>query len=278
MIVHRRIRRGVRVFFIVVVGLVLASPLLYLAAGSLMTDTQLTSFPPQFIPSSLDFSNFSAAWQYIQPCTLVNSVVFTLGVVGIQWALCISGGFVLAKMKFRGNIGITAMLGVSLFLPATVTLVPTFIVTDKLHLLNTYPGLILPIAAQTAFGTLLFRQYIVNLPTELIDVARVDGARWRVILRKIIVPLAMPATGAYAAISLLGAWNMYLWPLVAATKPQVEVLTEVIAVFGSASAGGQPVPESVAFACTMITTLPMLLVFLVAQRTFVRAISGSGVE
>ena len=71
---------------------------------------------------------------------------------------------------------------------------------------------------------------------------------------------------------------MYLWPLVAATKPQVEVLTEVIAVFGSASAGGQPVPESVAFVCTMITTLPMLLVFLVAQRTFVRAISGSGVE
>ena len=169
MIVHRRIRRGVRVFFIAVVGLVLASPLLYLAAGSLMTDTQLTSFPPQFIPRSLDFSNFSAAWQYIQPRTLVNSVVFTLGVVGIQWALCISGGFVLAKMKFRGNIGITAMLGVSLFLPATVTLVPTFIVTDKLHLLNTYPGLILPIAAQTAFGTLLFRQYIVNLPTELID-------------------------------------------------------------------------------------------------------------
>jgi multiple sugar transport system permease protein len=275
---RKRLRRAVRTFFILVVGLILAGPLIYLAGGSLMSDSQLTSFPPPFFPNSIHLSNFAAGWRYIEARTLLNSVIFTAGVVGVQWALCISGGFALAKMRFRGRMGITLALGVSLFLPATVTLVPTFIVVDKFHLLNTYPGLILPIAAQTAFGTLLFRQFIVNLPSELVDAARVDGAKWRQILRRVIVPLAMPATGAYAAISLLTAWNLYLWPLVAATKPQVEVLTEVIAVFGSASAGGQTVPETVAFACTMITTLPMLLVFLVAQRTFIRAISGSGVE
>jgi multiple sugar transport system permease protein len=275
---RKRLRRAVRAFFILLFGLILAGPLIYLVSGSLMSDSQLMSFPPPFFPNSVHLSNFAAGWRYIAAHTLVNSVIFTVGVVGIQWALCISGGFVLAKMRFRGRMGITIALGLSLFLPATVTLVPTFIVTDKLHLLNTYPGLILPIAAQTAFGTLLFRQFIVNLPSELVDAARVDGAKWREILRRIIVPLAMPATGAYAAISLLTAWNMYLWPLVAATKPNVEVLTEVIAVFGSASAGGQTVPETVAFACTLITTLPMLLVFLLAQRTFIRAISGSGVE
>jgi multiple sugar transport system permease protein len=275
---RKRLRRAVRALLILAVGLILAGPLIYLVSGSLMSDSQLMSFPPPFFPNSLHFSNFVAGWHYIEAHTLVNSVIFTVGVVGIQWALCISGGFALAKMRFRGRIGITIALGVSLFLPATVTLVPTFIVVDKLHLLNTYPGLILPIAAQTAFGTLLFRQFIVNLPSELVDAARVDGAKWREILRRIIIPLSLPATGAYAAISLLTAWNMYLWPLVAATKPNVEVLTEVIAVFGSASAGGQTVPETVAFACTMITTLPMLLVFLVAQRTFIRAISGSGVE
>jgi multiple sugar transport system permease protein len=275
---RKRLRRAVRAFFILVVGLILSGPLIYLAAGSVMPDSQLMSFPPPFFPNSIHLSNFTAGWHYIEARTLVNSIIFTVGVVGIQWALCISGGFALAKMRFRGRMGITIALGLSLFLPATVTLVPTFIVVDKLHLLNSYPGLILPIAAQTAFGTLLFRQFIVNLPSELVDAARVDGAKWRVILRKVIIPLAMPATGAYAAISLLGAWNMYLWPLVAATKPNVEVLTEVIAVFGSASAGGQTVPETVAFACTMITTLPMLLVFLLAQRTFIRAISGSGVE
>jgi multiple sugar transport system permease protein len=275
---RKRLRRALRAFFILVVGLILAGPLLYLASGSLMSDSQLMSFPPPFFPNSLHFSNFKAGWTYIAAHTLINSVIFTVAVVGLQWALCISGGFVLAKMRFHGRMPITIALGLSLFLPATVTLVPTFIVVDKFHLLNTYPGLILPIVAQTAFGTLLFRQYIINLPSELVDAARVDGAKWRSILRKIIIPLAMPATGAYAAISLLGAWNMYLWPLVSATKPNMEVLTEVISVFGSASTGGSSVPETVAFACTMITTLPMLIVFLVAQRTFIRAISGSGVE
>jgi multiple sugar transport system permease protein len=159
--------------------------------------------------------------------------------------------------------------------------VPTLLVVDKLHLLNTYPGLILPIAAQTASGTLLFRQYIINLPQELIDAARCDGARWRTILRRIIIPLAKPATGAYVALSVLGAWNMYLWPLVIATAPGVQVLTEVLAVLavnGITTQAGVALPETTGFAITVITTFPMLVVFLVAQRSFVRGLSGSGVE
>jgi multiple sugar transport system permease protein len=173
------------------------------------------------------------------------------------------------------------MLAVSLLIPGITTLVPTFLVVDKMRLLNSYPGLILPIAAQTGFGTLLFRQYIINLPIELIDAARCDGARWRTILRRIVVPLAKPATGAYAALSLLGVWNMYLWPLVVATAPSVQVLTEVLATLaanGVTTAAGVALPETTGFAITVITTFPMLLVFLVAQRAFVRGLSGSGVE
>jgi multiple sugar transport system permease protein len=183
----------------------------------------------------------------------------------------------LAKLRFRASNKISVMLGLSLFVPAVTTLVPTFIVTDKLHLLNTYPGLILPIVAQTGFGTLLFRQFIVNLPDELIDAARVDGAHWPGILRRVIIPLARPATGAYMAISVLTAWNLYLWPLVVATKPKYEVLTETLAPFASSSLGGG-ISENIAFAATAITTLPMIVAFLVAQRSFVRGLSGSGVE
>jgi ABC-type glycerol-3-phosphate transport system permease component len=171
---------------------------------------------------------------------------------------------------------VTALLGASLFIPAVTTLVPTFIVTDKLHLVNTYPGLILPIVAQTGFGTLLFRQYIVGLPGELIDAARVDGSSWFTILRRIIIPLAAPATGAYVAISVLTAWNMYLWPLVVAISPNVQVMTETLAPLASSEYGS--IPENVAFAATALTTLPMVVAFLLAQRSFVRGLSGSGVE
>ena len=273
----RRFRKPVRMFFILVVGVFLASPLLYLVSGSLMSSAQLTQFPPAFFPSSIHWSNFTAAWDYLHLRAGVNSIVFTVVTVTLQWSLCVSSGFVLAKMHFRASRRVVALLGLSLFVPTITTLVPTFVVTDKLHLINTYPGLILPIVAQTGFGTLLFRQYIVSLPTELVDAARVDGAKWMLILRRVIIPLALPATGAYAAISVLTAWNMYLWPLVAATKPSVSVLTESLAPLAETQYGGV-IPESVAFAATLITTLPMIVAFLAAQKTFIKGIQGSGVE
>jgi multiple sugar transport system permease protein len=274
--VSARMRRIARITAITIIGLILAFPLIYLVFGSVMTTAQLTSFPPQFIPTSIHLGNYSLAWNYMKGRSVLNSVIFTVVTVGLQWALCISGGFAVAKLRFRSSNLVTALFGASLFVPAVTILVPTFIVTDKLHLVNTYPGLIVPIVAQTGFGTLLFRQYVVGLPGELIDAARVDGSSWFSILRRIIVPLAAPATGAYVAISVLTAWNMYLWPLVVAISPNVQVMTETLAPLASSEYGS--IPENVAFAATALTTLPMVVAFLLAQRTFVRGLSGSGVE
>ncbi|HEX3488546.1 MAG TPA: carbohydrate ABC transporter permease [Streptosporangiaceae bacterium] len=271
-----RARRTIRITAITIIGLILAFPLIYLVLGSVMTSAQLTSFPPQFIPTSIHLGNYSLAWDYMRGRSVLNSVIFTVATVGLQWALCISAGFALAKLRFRSSNKVTALLGVSLFVPIITTLVPTFIVTDKFHLVNTYPGLILPIVAQTGFGTLLFRQYITGLPTELVDAARVDGTSWLGILRRVIIPLATPATGAYVAISVLTAWNMYLWPLVVATTPNVQVMTETLAPLASSEYGS--IPENVGFAATALTTLPMVVAFLLAQRAFVRGLSGSGVE
>ena len=108
------------------------------------------------------------------------------------------------------------MFAISLFIPIVTTVIPIFVVTNEFGLINTYPGLIIPIAAQTGFGTLLFRQYISTMPEELFDAARIDGAGWWLLLRRLVIPLARPATAAYLAISVLTAWNMYLWPLLAA--------------------------------------------------------------
>ncbi len=271
-----RVRRSIRITAITIIGLILAFPLIYLVLGSVMTSAQLTSFPPQFIPTSIHLGNYTLAWNYMRGRSVLNSVIFTVATVGLQWALCISAGFALAKLRFRSSNKVTALLGVSLFVPIITTLVPTFIVTDKFHLVNTYPGLILPIVAQTGFGTLLFRQYITGLPTELVDAARVDGTSWLGILRRVIIPLATPATGAYVAISVLTAWNMYLWPLVVATTPNVQVMTETLAPLASSEYGS--IPENVGFAATALTTLPMVVAFLLAQRAFVRGLAGSGVE
>jgi len=281
MIPSKRSLRWIRIAFATLIGLTLCSPMLYMLVGSVMPESQLSSALPQVIPNSLHFENyrevFSGMYQVIHLRNFINSVIFTVGAVGLQWTLCISGGLVLAKMRFRSRGVITVMLGLSLFIPLVTTLIPTFVVTLKLHLVNSYPGLILPIAAQTGFGTLLFRQYISQMPEELFDAARMDGANWWIILRRLVIPLAKPATAAYVAISVLTAWNMYLWPLVVAAAGSLQVLTQTIVAVGN-PALGQLTPQNVLFAAVVVTTLPMLIAFLIVQPAFVRGLTGSGVE
>ena len=281
MISAPRLVHSVRILFATLVGLLLAAPLLYMLTNSLMSDAQTADLTPQIIPDSLHFGNYSAAvsgvTQVIYSRSFINSVIFTICVVGLQWALCISGGLVIAKMRFRSRAVITGMLGVSLFIPLLTTLIPTFVDTLKLGLINTYPGLILPIVAQTGFGTLLFRQYISQLPDELFDAARIDGANWWIMLRSLVIPLARPATGAYVAISVLTAWNMYLWPLLAASSPHLEVLTQSLASLGNQTFGTTH-PQNIVYAAIVIVTLPMIVVFLCVQPAFIRGLTGSGVE
>jgi len=167
---------------------------------------------------------------------------------------------------------------VSLFIPVVTTVIPVFVVTNQFGLINTYPGLIIPIAAQTGFGTLLFRQYIVTMPQELFDAARMDGAGWWLLLRRLVVPLAKPATAAYLAISVITAWNMYLWPLLAANAPHVETLSEIVAAIGQGDNFGYNVSVPAQFAATVITVVPMVIAFLLVQPAFVRGLTGSGVE
>jgi multiple sugar transport system permease protein len=275
------VRRSGRILLATLIGFLLAAPLFYMVAGSLMSNEQLSIQPPQVIPSSLHFENYSQALsgvtQVIQARSFLNSVIFTVCAVGLQWMLCISGGLVIAKMRFRGRMLITVMFAISLFIPLVTTLIPTFIVTYKLGLIDSYAGLILPIAAQTGFGTLLFRQFISQMPEELFDAARIDGANWWGILRRIVIPLAKPATAAYLAISVLTAWNMYLWPLVAAESGSLQVLTQTLALVGT-TGQGQVTPQNVIFASVVLVTLPMIVVFLCVQPAFVRGLTGSGVE
>jgi multiple sugar transport system permease protein len=276
-----KVTHSLRIGFATLVGLLMASPFFYLIANSLMSASQTSDLTPQLIPNSLHFSNYSAALsgptQVIYVQSFINSAIFTFFVVLLQWALCISGGMVIAKMRFRSRTLITVLLGISLFIPILTTLIPTFFVTLKLGIINTYPGLILPIVAQTGFGTLLFRQYIAQMPEELFDAARIDGANWWTILRRMVMPLARPATGAYVAISVLTAWNMYLWPLVAAQSGNLEVLTQTLAKLGNQTFGATS-PQNIVYAAIVIVTLPMILVFLAVQPAFIRGLTGSGVE
>jgi ABC-type glycerol-3-phosphate transport system permease component len=276
----KALRTGTRIFFATVIGILLAGPLIFLIAGSLMSVAQVDAATPQFIPNSLHFDDYINGWNLVLTArSFLNSVIFVVFAVGIQWALCISGGLAITKMRFRGRTAITSMFAISLFIPIITTVIPVFIVTNSFGLIDTYPGLIIPIAAQTGFGTLLFRQYIVTMPHELFDAARMDGAGWWLLLRRLVIPLARPATAAYLAISVITAWNMYLWPLLAANAPHVETLSEIVAQIGEGDSFGYSVTTPQLYAATVITIVPMVMAFLLVQPAFARGLLvGSGVE
>ncbi len=269
-------RRRVRAVAILLIGLALALPLLYLLSASLMTSGRLSDYPPALLPDTLQFGNYLQAFNYLTPRTILNSIIFAGVVVLLQWLLTITAGFAVAKLRFRGRNVISGVFALALFIPFITILVPTFVIANKLGITNSYIGLMLPVVAQIHFGTLLFRQYISSLPDELIDAARVDGAGWGRVFVTIVVPLSGPATGAYVAISTLTAWNLYLWPLVIAPDSALQVLPLALAPL----AGGEysTITQPVAMAATMIATVPMIAAFLVAQRSFVRGLVGTGIE
>ena len=220
---RRRFRTLGRYASVLAVGLVLAFPILYLMSASLMSTKDLNSYPPKLFPSQPVWENFAAAAEYLTPVSVLNSLLFSVGVVALQLALALPAGFALAKVPFRFATPIMAVLVLSVFLPANMALIPTYVITHTLGLVNTYAGLILPVAGGTAMAMLMFRQFFAGMPSGLFEAARLDGAGWIQSFLRIALPLTGPIVAAYSVVTFLAVWNMYVWPQVVAPSENLRV-------------------------------------------------------
>lgn len=261
---------------IIIFGLIIAFPLLYLLSGSLMSFRDIVQYPPRLLPTTPIWSNFVQAWNYLTPRTVINTFIFVIGVLAIQLLICLPAGFALSKIKFRGSNVIFGLFIVPIFMPTNLILIPTFVVTYQLGLVGTFLGLILPVAGQASVGVLLFRQFFATLPDGLIEAARIDGAGWFQTFFRIALPLARPIIAAYSVVTFLTAWNLYIWPLLAAPGPETRVLT--IALAPLATTQFTNISPSVGFAAAVIAMVPVLIVFVVFQKWFARGVAGTGLE
>jgi ABC-type glycerol-3-phosphate transport system permease component len=265
-----------RYLAIVLVGLVMATPLLFMVSGSLKSAAEINAFPAPLLPQTPIWQNFVEAWNYLTPRVILNTFIFSLGIVGLQLLLSLPAAFALAKIPFKWAAAVVATLVVPLFIPGNLTLIPLFVVTYQLGWLNTYAGLIIPMAAQCAFAILMFREFFAGLPAGLIEAARIDGASWGRVLTSIGIPLARPALATFCSISFLTAWNMYIWPQVIAPNPANRVINVALAPL----AGGENsmISPSVGLAGAVIAMLPVLIVFIVFQKWYLKGIVGTGLE
>ena len=274
---RRRSVNTLRYSVIVLLALLFIFPLLYLVSGSLMTLEAVSVYPPKLLPPSLNWQNFADALVVMTPRIFINTLIFTFGILFLQMIISFTAGFALAKMPFKYAALVVGVLAVPVFLPTNISIIPLYLVTFKLHLLNTWGGMILPIVGSTAFGTLLFRQFMVNFPDGLIDAARMDGASWPRVLLRIVLPLARPPIASYSAITFLTAWNMYIWPLMIGNTDELRVATVQLApLIGGGVGFYGKVGPNVTYAAALLSALPVVLFFLWAQRWFINAIAGSG--
>ena len=253
-------------------ALLLILPLLTLFSASFRSDGDL--YARSFLPPNPTLESYrEALTQFPVLRYLLNSLMVaggvTLGVVLISASM----GYALARIPFRGQ-GILFGLVVGLLLmPGEVTFLPLYLMVSRLGWLDTYWALAVPFIA-SPLGIFLLRQFIKSLPQELFDAARIDGAGHLRMLWHVALPLAAPAIGALSALTFLSAWNMYLWPLI--TTKSKHMQTAQIAV--QMIVNDEVTRYNVVAAAAVVVLLPTLIIFLVAQRAFVRGISLGGLK
>ena len=208
------------------------------------------------------------------PLYLLNGVIVTGGILVLQLAVTVPCAYALAHRRFAGRGVLFAAVIAALLVPFHVTAIPIFLGFAQLGILNTYLALILPFTA-TAFGLFLFRQAMAQIPSELIDAARVDGLSEWAIAWRIAFPLVTPITIAFAIFSVTAHWNDLFWPLIATTDPDLATPPRGILYFRDEESGDDVGPL---MAGAAIVTAPLVLGFLLAQRRFTEGLASAGLK
>jgi multiple sugar transport system permease protein len=256
------------------VCVVLAAPLVWMLVSSFMSTAQLNRFPPTIIPGSLHLEGYRYLFDNASlPTWFVNSTIVSGVCVVANLLFCSLAGYAFARLSFRGSRLLLALMIGTLLIPFQLTLIPTFIIMEKLGLIDSLGAIIVP-SLVTPFGVFLLRQFFLSLPREVEEAAWIDGcSRWK-ILWTIVLPLALPALSTVAVITFLLTWNDVSWPAIAISSDGHDTLPLGIASFKSRAQTNQ----SAIMAANVIATLPVLLAFLAAQRTFVRSLASSAVK
>jgi multiple sugar transport system permease protein len=254
-------------------------PFAWLLITSVETSSEALHFPPILIPHVIRFANYSdalASAPFVH--WLVNSAVVAVVTVLCNLVLCTLAGYAFARFRFLGRTALFAVIMATLMVPFQVTMIPWFIITKWLgvHVLaavgiNHIGALILPNAA-TAFGIFFMRQFFRTLPLEYEECARVDGASRLTVLLRIVLPLATPPLATLAALTFLDSWNNFLWPLIAVTSTGQMTLPLGLATFQGAHSTEWPL----LMAGNVMSLVPMLAVFFIAQRYFIRSVAATG--
>ena len=261
--------------FLTPLAAVMLLPLVWMVVTSFETLAQTRHFPPILWPGTLQFGNYGdAIHQSAFGTWFWNTTVVTVTVVASNLVLCTLAAYAFARIRFLGRTFVYFLILATLMVPLQVVLIPTFLIVKELGLIDRLGALVVPNLVNV-FGIFLLTQFFRTLPIELEEAARIDGASRLSILLRIVVPLSLPALATLAVIQFLWTWNDFLWPLVTIlTNQDAFTLQLGLATFQ----GAHNTQWHLVAAANIMSMLPMIVLFLLAQRYFVRGIATQGLK
>jgi len=246
-------------------------PFLFMASTSFTKSFTMMTYPPTLIPENPSFDNYYEIIFVFQeglfPRWFFNTLFTTLCITAVSLFLNTLSGYIFAKKEFYGKNVVFSLLLATLMVPGAVTLMPAFLMVNRLALFNTYWALIIPGLA-SPFGIFMMRQFISSLPTELIESAKMDGASELRTFWSIIVPLSTPAMAALGIFTVINAWNAFLWPLVVLRANTMRTLVVGLATVQSEF----NINYGLVMAGSVLTVLPMLVLYILFQPYFVEGL------
>jgi multiple sugar transport system permease protein len=256
-------------------------PVVWMVVTSLKLPENIVRVPPEWIPLPPTLEHyhevlFSSSRTARIGRAFVNSLIVSVGTTAVVVLTSAMAAYPLARMRFPGCHLVFTLIVASLMIPNAVVLVPQYVLTQRLGWLSTYQGMIVPEAAVTfPFGVFLLRQFFLTMPGDVEDAARIDGANaWQVFTR-IVLPLSQPVLAALAIFAFRSAWNDFLWPLIAVNKTDMFPLPVALALLRGTYSSDSYGPI---MAGAALSALPLLVVFLVANRRIVEGVRVSGLK
>lgn len=265
----------VALYFLLILGAVLALlPMVWMLSASLMPTGEASTYPPRFFPSRITFDHYTDLFTRLNlGRNLANSAFVTFIATFASLFFNSMAGYAFAKMRFNGRERLFKTLSTGLVLPTQVAMLPLFLLLKNMGLINTYWGVIIP-SLSSIFGIFLVRQYALAIPDEMLDAARVDGAGEFRIFWSIVVPGIMPILATLAIWTFLSTWNDFMWPLIVLSDSSHYTLPVALA-----NLSGEHVQDTeLMMAGSVLTVIPVMLVFLFLQRYYIQGVMAGSVK
>jgi multiple sugar transport system permease protein len=255
-------------------GLVMLFPFLWMISSSLKNNVEAFATPPSIWPHKPTLENYRRAFQLVDLWRLLfNSVLVSAIATGLQVFTSGLGAYAFARLEFTGKKVLFIVYLSTMMIPIQVIIVPLYLEMRSFNLIDSYPGLILPIIA-SAFGVFLIRQAMMQIPKELEEAAILDGANDWLIFRNVAVPLTLPSFAAFAILSLLTTWNSFLWPLVIISSPEKMTLP-----LGTANLYGQYTTDwPMVMSVTSLSVIPLVVIYVLLQKQITQSFLTSGIK